>query len=151
MKFQIIDAKKEHINSIASFQVKMAWETENVKLKEETVLKGVTSVFEHTELGRYFVVQNQEKTIASLLITYEWSDWRNAKVWWIQSVYVLPEFRRKGIFKQLYAHIQSIVEKDENIGGVRLYVDKTNKNAQKTYEKVGMNGEHYQLFEWMKD
>lgn len=149
--YQIIDAKKENTNIIADFQQKMAWETEEFKLDEETVLKGVSAVFENPELGRYFVVKSEDKIVASLLITYEWSDWRNAKVWWIQSVYVLPEHRRKGVFKMMYSHIRSIVQKDEKIGGVRLYVDKTNKNAQKTYENVGMNGEHYQLFEWMKD
>lgn len=151
MNYQIIKGQEEHISTIADFQLKMAWETEDFKLDKKTVLQGVTAVFNQNELGQYFVVTNNNKVVASLLITYEWSDWRNVKVWWIQSVFVLPEYRRKGIFKLMYAHIQSIVEKDPNIGGLRLYVDKTNKKAQKTYENVGMNGEHYQLFEWMKD
>lgn len=151
MIYQITEAVKENIETIAGFQQKMAWETEEFKLNHEIVSKGVSAVFDKPELGKYFVVKYDNKVIASLLITYEWSDWRNTKVWWIQSVYVLPEHRRKGVFKLMYSHIKSIVQQDKNIGGVRLYVDKTNKNAQKTYENVGMNGEHYQLFEWMKD
>lgn len=150
MNYQIIDANRTHMHQIANFQVLMALETEQLELNKETVLKGVESVFDKPELGRYFVVIKDGKVVASLLITYEWSDWRNANVWWIQSVYVLPVFRRTGIFKLMYQHIQSIVEKDENVGGIRLYVDKTNKKAQKTYENVGLNGNHYQLYEWMK-
>jgi ribosomal protein S18 acetylase RimI-like enzyme len=85
------------------------------------------------------------------MITFEWSDWRNRTIYWIQSVYVLPDHRRKGVYASLYQHIRSLAEADKNIGGIRLYVDRTNIIAQKTYASLGMNGEHYQVFEWMKD
>jgi ribosomal protein S18 acetylase RimI-like enzyme len=150
MSYQITHAGREHIKTIADFQLKMALETENLQLDYETVYKGVSAVIDHPELGQYFVVTNHQEVIASLLITYEWSDWRNARVWWIQSVYVLNAYRRTGVFNKMYDHIQSLVKADNAAGGIRLYVDKTNINAQKAYRKVGMNGEHYQLFEWMK-
>ncbi len=150
MNYQICSASENHIELIADFQLKMALETESIKLDQTTVLNGVSAVFNDQNLGQYFVAKHENTVIASLMITYEWSDWRNAKVWWIQSVYVIPEFRRKGVFQLFYQHIQNLVNEDVNIGGIRLYVDKTNLPAQKTYNNVGMNGEHYQLFEWMK-
>ncbi len=150
MNYQIKDAERDHIDTIAGFQQKMALETENLKLDLKTVIKGVRAVFDNQDFGRYYVVLSEQGVVASLLITYEWSDWRNARVWWIQSVYVLTEHRRRGVFNKMYEHIQSLVKADKKAGGIRLYVDKTNINAQLAYHKVGMNGEHYQLFEWMK-
>lgn len=150
MNFQITKSSKEHIETIADFQVKMALETESIHLDKATVLKGVAAVFNDNSLGQYFIAKDDNKVIASLMITYEWSDWRNTKVWWIQSVFVLPEYRRKGVFSQFYQHIKELVKEDGSVGGLRLYVDKTNISAQNTYIKVGMNGEHYQLFEWMQ-
>jgi ribosomal protein S18 acetylase RimI-like enzyme len=150
MNYQFIEATKQHIETIAEFQIAMALETENFELNKETITKGVTAVFNRSELGKYFIIESNGEPIASLLITFEWSDWRNAMVWWIQSVYVIQEHRRKGVFQLMYDHIKTLVEQDDNIGGIRLYVDKTNIKAQKTYDKVGMNGDHYQLYEWMK-
>ncbi len=147
---QIRLATEEEHKIIAGFQVMMAAETENLHLDEETVTTGVISVFRNPEKGKYFVAVSDDKVIASLLITFEWSDWRNAWVWWIQSVYVLPDYRKKGIFKQMFDHIKSYAQKDTDVAGLRLYVDKTNHRAIKVYKKIGMNGEHYQVFEWMK-
>jgi len=84
------------------------------------------------------------------MITYEWSDWRNGMVWWIQSVYILSEHRSSGVFRKMYEYIQHIVSEKENVMGIRLYVDKTNIIAQKAYNKLKMDGEHYKLYEWMK-
>jgi len=151
MTAMIQKAKIEDASTIADFQIEMAWETEKYKLHPDTIYKGIKAVFNNPELGQYYVAKIDDKIVASLLTTYEWSDWRNATILWIQSVFVVKEYRRQGIFQRFYEHIKSIAEKDENIGGIRLYVDKTNIPAQKTYSKVGMNGEHYQLFEWMKD
>ena len=147
---KIRNAKLQDSKVISDFQVKMAKETENIELNNEVVLNGVTSVFENPEYGRYFIAEYNKQIAASLLITYEWSDWRNTQVWWIQSVYVKHEFRRKGIFKNMYNHISKIVKNSSNLAGIRLYVDKTNINARKVYKKIGMNGEHYHLFEDMK-
>lgn len=135
---------------IANFQIKMAKETENIDLDPDIVENGVMSVFQDSHKGKYLVAVNYEEIIASLLLTYEWSDWRNSVVLWIQSVYVLPEYRGKGIFRMLYNYVKDIALDDENVGGIRLYVDKTNTNAMKVYNAIGMNGEHYNVFEWMK-
>lgn len=143
------EANKTDYKVIAGFQEKMAWETEHLKLNTEIVLKGVSAVFEDKTKGKYFVVEEDGKVIASLLTTYEWSDWRNNYVIWIQSVYVLPEYRAKGVFKLMYSEIKKIIKNSDKYAGIRLYVDKTNLKAQKVYEKTGMEGEHYRLFEDM--
>ena len=137
-------------NIIANFQVRMAKETEQIDLDRDIVNKGVNAVLNSPEKGIYFVAESENKIIASLLITFEWSDWRNGNVYWIHSIYVLPEFRKKGVFKTMYLYLKNIVLKDKNIVGLRLYVDKTNANARKVYETMGMDDGHYLLFEWMK-
>jgi len=143
------EANKTDYKVIAGFQEKMAWETEHFKLSNEIVLKGVSAVFEDKTKGKYYVVEEDGKVISSLLTTYEWSDWRNNFVIWIQSVYVLSEYRKKGVFQLMYSEIKTIVENSEKYAGIRLYVDKTNHNAQRVYEKIGMQGNHYSLFEEM--
>lgn len=150
MEIKIAKAERKDAPIIADFQLKMAMETENLVLDKTVLEKGVQAVFNNTSLAQYYVAKVNDKIIASLMITYEWSDWRNRTVWWIQSVFVSQEYRRQGVFSMFYDYIKEIVEKSEDVGGIRLYVDKTNFPAQKTYTKVGMNGEHYQLFEWMK-
>lgn len=146
---EIRKAKPSEINSIVAFQQKMAMETESLELDTAILTKGVQAVFDDSSKGIYYVAIKDEKTIASLLITYEWSDWRNGQVYWIQSVYVLPEHRGKGVYKQMYLHLKEEVEKSPNIRGLRLYVEKDNQIAQKVYAKLGMDGEHYKMFEWM--
>jgi ribosomal protein S18 acetylase RimI-like enzyme len=136
---------------IAGFQISMAMETEQILLDVNVVSLGVQAVFHDVSKGQYFVALEDGKIIGSMLTTPEWSDWRNRIVLWIQSVYILPEYRRKGVFRKLYEFVKRDAEKDPTIGGLRLYVDKTNVMAQKVYRQLGMNGEHYQVFEWMKD
>lgn len=135
--------------SIIDFQLKMAWETENIRLVPEIVTKGVEAVFRDHSRGQYFVAESDNKVVASLLITYEWSDWRNSNVWWFQSVFVLPEFRRLGIFSRMYNHIRELAEAND-IAGLRLYVETKNTRAQKTYEALGMSSGHYSFYEWMR-
>jgi GNAT superfamily N-acetyltransferase len=135
---------------IIEFQKKMAWETEEMTLNPEVVEKGVNAVFSVPARGQYWVAEDDGKIIASLLITYEWSDWRNSDVWWFQSVYVLPQFRRKGIFRSMYQYIKTEAEK-EGIPGLRLYVETNNSRAQITYQSLGMQSLHYKMFEWMKE
>ncbi len=135
---------------IAEFQVNMAKETEGLKLDRNTVKDGVISVFKDSQKGKYYVATLGEEIIASMLITPEWSDWRNSWVYWFQSVYVLPEKRGLGIFKQMYTHIIKQVKESNEVSGIRLYVDLKNLGAREVYTKLGMNGDHYQVFEWMK-
>jgi len=145
----IRDARIEDSKVIADFQLAMALETENLILNKKILEKGVEAVFLDSTKGKYYVAEQNNTVIGSLLTTYEWSDWRNSTVLWIQSVYVKQEFRKLGVFKMLYNHINSIWKSDDKYAGIRLYVDKTNKKAINVYNKVGMNGEHYQLFENM--
>ena len=135
---------------IAGFQLSMARETENISLDPATVTQGVKAVFSDTSKGNYFVAEQDGHVIASLLTTFEWSDWRNGTVLWIQSVYVLPEFRGKGVYRAMYTHIKSLVEQETKLKGIRLYAEKTNTIAHQVYEKLGMTAEHYQLYEWLK-
>jgi ribosomal protein S18 acetylase RimI-like enzyme len=135
---------------IIDFQQKMAWETEQMQLVHETISKGVYAVFSDFSRGQYWVTEDKNIVIASLLITYEWSDWRNSNVWWFQSVYVLPRYRRTGIFRSMYQHIKNEAEK-ESIAGLRLYVETNNTIAQNTYENLGMKSLHYKMYEWMKE
>jgi GNAT superfamily N-acetyltransferase len=136
--------------TIIDFQQKMAWETEQMTLAPEIITQGVNTVFEEPSRGQYWVAENNGIVVASLLITYEWSDWRNRNVWWFQSVYVLPEYRRTGIFRSMYNHIKDEGDK-EGIAGLRLYVETNNSVAQNTYETLGMQSLHYRMFEWLKE
>ncbi|MEQ6118822.1 GNAT family N-acetyltransferase [Reichenbachiella sp. MALMAid0571] len=136
---------------IVSFQLNMAMETENLKLDEQTVIQGVTRVLSDPSKGQYFVAETNDNVIGSLLTTYEWSDWRNGTTLWIQSVYVDTSHRGNGAYKALYAHVKSMVQSDPNYTGIRLYVHKGNEKAKKVYTNLGMNGEHYELYEWMKE
>lgn len=139
--------------SIIEFQQKMALETEGINLDYHTVTEGVHAVFKDIDKGAYYVGEDKDtrKVVSSLLTTYEWSDWRYGTILWIQSVYVLPDYRGQGVYKKMYEHVKSLVTPESDYRGIRLYVDKTNLAAQKVYEKLGMNGEHYQMFEWMPE
>lgn len=137
--------------TIADYQVKMAMETENLKLDPEVVNLGVQAVFDFPEKGKYYVAEDNGKVVGCLLTIPEWSDWRNGTVLWIHSVYVLPDYRTQGVFKMLYQNLVDMVNNPDNkLRGLRLYVDKTNTKAQQVYEKLGMSGEHYHLYEWLK-
>ncbi len=128
----------------------MAWETEKMTLVPEIVTKGVYAVFEDQSHGVYYTAEDNGKVVASLLITFEWSDWRNCNVWWFQSVYVEPEYRRQGIFRKMYTFIKDKAI-EEGAAGLRLYVETKNIRAKKTYEALGMNSEHYSFYEWMRE
>ena len=143
-------AKPEDAPIIIDFQQKMAWETEQLILVDEKISIGVYGVFEDPSRGQYYIAESVGTIIASLLITYEWSDWRNTNVWWFQSVYVLPEFRRTGVFRNMYSFIKDEADKN-NIAGLRLYVESNNLRARKTYEALGMNSQHYAMYEWLRE
>ena len=145
------EARSDERDIIAGFQQAMAIETEEVTLDEPTVHTGVAAVLSRPELGRYYIAEDGGAAVGCLMITYEWSDWRNGMVWWIQSVYVRTDYRKRGVYAGLYNHVKAIVEADSSLRGIRLYVDRRNVIAQQVYTRLGMNGEHYQLFEWMKN
>lgn len=128
----------------------MASETEGIQLDHAVLSEGVRSVFAQPSKGFYLVAENENQILGSLMVTFEWSDWRNRQIYWIQSVYVLPNFRNQGIYRSLYNYVVSLAEQSDEVGGIRLYVDRSNLSAQQVYSRLGMNGEHYQVFEWMK-
>jgi GNAT superfamily N-acetyltransferase len=143
-------ALEEEKKTIIEFQMLMAEETEHLVLDSKKIEQGVSAVFDHPSRGKYYVVTLGEKIIACQLITYEWSDWRNAMVWWLQSVYVLPEYRRQGVFKMMYEKIKEQVMQLPEVSGIRLYMHHTNSRAAKVYNAMGMDGENYKMFEWIK-
>jgi GNAT superfamily N-acetyltransferase len=146
------DAKMSDKPLIAQFQIEMALETENLILDKDVVDLGVQAIFDDSSKGSYYVAEAKGEVVGSLLTTYEWSDWRNGQVIWIQSVFVKKPYRGQGAFRKLYEYIKDSVLSDKNnYRGIRLYVDKSNKSAQKVYEKLGMQNHHYETFEWMID
>ena len=134
------------IEAITGFQIAMALESEGTVLDEERVLKGVAAVMEDGSKGIYIIARIEDRPVASLMITREWSDWNNGWYWWIQSVYVMPEHRGQGIFRAMYTKVIEMA-KEQNIAQVRLYVDRHNTNAQKVYQKLGMEECHYLMYE----
>ena len=144
------------IEAIAQFNIDMARETESLNLNPAVITAGVRGMIENPSRGFYLVVDavngNGEKVIAaSLMVTTEWSDWRNGLLWWIQSVYVLPEWRRHGLYRAMYQRVKELSETADNVCGFRLYVEKDNINAQKTYSALGMEATHYLLFEELSE
>lgn len=148
---QIRQAISQDLNQIVAFQMEMALESEGLKLDPETLKEGVSAVFLNPEKGRYFVATDDEVVIGSLMITPEWSDWRNQWVYWLQSLWVQPGYRRRGVFRRMYAFLQQLIREDETAAGLRLYVDVNNRNAIEAYRAIKMDGDHYRVFEWMKE
>jgi GNAT superfamily N-acetyltransferase len=126
----------------------MAYETERVRLDPAVLRAGVRAVLERRARGAYWVLEEDERVIAQLLVTFEWSDWRDCEVWWIQSVYVEPEHRRRGLFRQLYGAVRAAAQA-AGAGGLRLYVETSNTRAHAVYAALGMRGDHYRVFEQM--
>ena len=135
------------IETIASFNEAMATETEGKTLDPATIRAGVRGLFARPDLGFYVVAEDGGRIVGQLMITYEWSDWRNGVFWWIQSVYVRPEFRGKGIYRALHAHVRTMAKAAGGVCGFRLYVEKENAAAQETYRRLGMHETPYVLFE----
>jgi len=145
--FVIRKAVEEDLPVIASFNRAMALETEDKALDESLIQAGTAGMQAHPEYGFYLVAQKGGEIAGSLMVTYEWSDWRNGLFWWVQSVYVRPEFRRQGVYKALYDWVRSEVKKAPEAVGIRLYVETENIGAQKAYEALGMLRCHYAMYE----
>ena len=140
-------AATEDVAAIAQFNIAMAAETEDLALDPQTVHAGVAAVVSDDRRGFYLVARSDGKAVGSLMITYEWSDWRNGNLWWIQSVYVVPSARKQGIFRLLYDNVISLAKQSGDAAGVRLYVEKDNRGAQEVYRKLGMAVTAYRVFE----
>ena len=128
----------------------MAQETEGIALDRPTVEQGVRAVFEDSRKGGYWIAEANGETVGCLLTVPEWSDWRNATVLWVHSVYVVPAARRRGVFRMMYQTLKKKVEASPEIQGLRLYVATENAGAQETYRMMGMDDSRYHMFEWME-
>lgn len=144
------EARLSDIPSLLDFQLKMALETENVQLEIQPLTEGMNRLFRDPGKGKYYVAEEKGELAGCLMTTFEWSEWRAGTILWIQSVYVAATWRKKGVFRQMYRHIHQLVSEAPDLKGIRLYVDKSNAIAQKVYSGLGMNGDHYTVFEWMK-
>lgn len=135
------------LDLLVRFSAAMAKETEGRTLDLGRLRKGVRAVLESSERGRYLVAEAGVQGIAQLLITYEWSDWRNGVFWWIQSVYVEPSARRRGVYQTLHEHVVRDARARGDVCGVRLYVEKDNAAAQAAYARLGMTPTAYRIYE----
>jgi len=139
--------EEKDANVLAKFNIAMAWETEQKKLTPDVVAQGVRTLLKDSRYGFYVVAEIDHEVVGSLMVTYEWSDWRDATFWWIQSVYIKPEFRKQGVFRRLYEFVKEKALHDMNVCGLRLYAEQDNIPAQNTYEKIGMRQIPYKLYE----
>ena len=135
------------IDTIVAFNSAMAWETEGIGLDVDRLRRGVTVVLDDPDRGCYFLAEIAGSVVGQLMITYEWSDWRNGCFWWIQSVYVHPDHRRRGVYRALDAHVRAEAMRDGSVCGLRLYVDRDNHVAQSVYANLDMQHSHYDLYE----
>ncbi|BFM09097.1 GNAT family N-acetyltransferase [Halioxenophilus aromaticivorans] len=135
------------IDTLVAFNQAMAQETENKSLNETVLQKGVSQLIATPSMGFYLLAEQNNRIAGSLMVTEEWSDWRAARFWWIQSVYVAPQFRRQGIYSKLYREVQQLAEEQGDVCGLRLYVEKENTTAQKTYQALGMEENQYLMYE----
>ena len=143
-------ALSQDIAELADFNIKMARETESVELIPEVITAGVKTMIDNPQMGFYLVVELDNGIQASLMITTEWSDWRNGIFWWIQSVYVRPQYRRQGLYRELYTRVKEMAEQEPSVCGFRLYVENENHAAQKTYQSQGMSETEYKIYEELK-
>ena len=140
-------ATADEIDSLVEFNQAMALETEGKRLDPDTLKQGVAAVFADEKKGFYVVAEDDGRISGGLMVTYEWSDWRNSWFWWIQSVYIVPESRGKSIYRQMYKFVQQMAAEKGNVCGFRLYVEHDNERARRVYEKLGMQASHYLMYE----
>lgn len=141
-------AKLEDLETIVKFNYNLAKQTEDKELNLEILNRGIEAILIDSSKGQYYVCEIDNKVVGQIMYTYEWSDWRNGTFLWVQSVYVDVEYRRKGIFKELYNHVKQICDNDEGAVGIRLYVEKENFNAKATYKSLGMCECNYHMYEY---
>ena len=150
-------ADARDVETLVEFNRAMARETESKELDAGVLRAGVENLLREPRYGFYVVAERagrgagaKEEVVGSLMVTYEWSDWRNGLFWWVQSVYVKPELRRRGIYRMLYEFVKAMAAEEASVCGFRLYVEKENAVAQRTYSQLGMEETHYRLFEELR-
>lgn len=152
IEITIRDATRDDAQTIADFNCRLAAETEGKQLDPKTVRMGVDGLFEDTRRGRYLVAcASDGQIVGQLMHTFEWSDWRNGDIWWLQSVYVHADFRRQGVFRKLNQHLEQLAESTPGVVGLRLYVEHENARAQETYRSLKFIEPSYRVMEQMFD
>jgi GNAT superfamily N-acetyltransferase len=147
LELEIRDATLEDAATIVDFNERLAWESEHKRLDHKTLRQGVQRLLADSSWGRYFVACREGQIVGQLLITYEWSDWRNGPIWWLQSVYVVADCRRQGVFRQLHAHVRSLAKDQGQAVALRLYVERNNVAAHEVYRQAGMHDAGYFVME----
>ena len=143
----IREAELRDTEVIAGFNVELAAETEDLKLDSDIVANGVAALLRDRFKGIYFLAEIEGAVVGQIMITYEWSDWRNANLWWLQSVFVRGDCRGRGVFAALFRHVESLARQSPDVCGIRLYMHQDNGRARSAYEKLGMHQTKYQVFE----
>jgi len=150
-RLQVRPAHVGDLDTLVDFSLAMALETEGRQLDRARLRRGTQAIFDEPTRGFYLVAevpdQPRSTVIGQLMVTFEWSDWRNAAFWWIQSVYVHPDWRRQGVYRAMHHHVLSEAKGRKDVCGVRLYVEKSNQGAQTAYQRVGLAPSPYQVFE----
>ena len=146
--YTVRPARTTDLDRLLAFNLAMAQETEGRALDEATVRRGVLALLEDGAKGRYFVAESGARIAGQIMLTREWSDWRNGEFWWIQSVYVAPGHRRRGVFRRLFEFVRARAVARDNVCGLRLYVEHNNEVAQQTYRALGGTHCDYRMMEW---
>lgn len=144
---EIARATSSDLKALVDFNQAMAEETEGKRLERTTLTHGVKRVLDDDDKGFYVVARVDGLVVGQLMVTFEWSDWRNGTFWWIQSVYVAPHARGQGVYRALHDAVRQLALDDGHVCGLRLYVERENTGAQETYRQVGMRASHYLMFE----
>jgi ribosomal protein S18 acetylase RimI-like enzyme len=147
MSLSIRRATPDDETVLVAFNAALAWETEHKRLRPDVLSAGVRAVFTDSARGFYTMAEDAGEIVGQMMVTYEWSDWRNGWFWWVQSVYVREDARRKGVFRSLYKEVQQQAISDPTVIGIRLYVERDNIRAQATYRSLGMTETTYGLME----
>ena len=140
-------ATLQDLDVLVEFNSALALESEGKTLDQRRLREGVVPLFDGDDRGFYLVAVSEGVVVGQLLVTYEWSDWRNAYFWWVQSVYVASEWRRRGVYRRLHEFVLDQARLSGDVCGVRLYVDRDNHVAQQVYSRLGMDRSHYDMFE----
>lgn len=147
MSITVRDARPRDATLIADFNSRLAAETEDTALDPAIIGPGVARILGDPRLGRYWVAEIEREIVGQIMVTYEWSDWRNGMLWWLQSVYVRQDHRRGGVFAALYRHVESLAREAPGVAGLRLYVDAGNRRAQDTYTRLGLRMTGYRVMQ----
>ncbi len=140
-------SKPADLPIIVDYNAAMARETEGLELDREVLAKGVAALMREPSRGFYLLGEAEGRVVGQTMITFEWSDWRNGNFWWIQSVYVDPGYRRRGVYRELYRHVLEGAREADEVRGIRLYVERENSGAREVYTRLGMNRAAYEMYE----